>query len=263
MPRPRTLAAIALACVAGWLVLLVVLDVALAGRQAGRVRDRVGEALHGDATIGDADLQLVRGGLVLDGLSVHRDDPAGRLALTVPEIDCDLPPLGAALVDGRCRELRITGMRLDVSSAALLQLAHPARAPIRSDRVVIDDAELDFAPSAFAPSLGRIAIAIDHAEAGATAFRTPLSWLFALVELRARIELPAGISVRLAYVGGRIAAAGTLFGADPVAVPLQLPAPGAARDGRAELDLLVQTGEDVAARLVEQRAIDWLRAKLR
>ena len=93
-------------------------------------------------------------------------------------------------------------------------------------------------------------------------FRTPLSWLFGLEVLRARIELPANITLRLAYGNGRLAAAGTLFGSAPVEVPFSLPRADAAKDAREEIQLLVQAGEDVAERLVAKRAEDWLRSKL-
>lgn len=259
----RRFVAIALAVVAGWFVLLVVLDVALAGREARHVRERLGEALHAQASVGDTDLALVRGDLALDHLAARRDDAVGHLALDIGEIACDLPPLGWALVDGSCRELRVEGTRLEISAAALFQLEHREHGPIRADRVVIDDAELAFAPSAFLPDLGKISIAIEHAEAGPTVFRTPLSWLLSLEVLRARIELPAGISVRLEYRGGVLSAAGALFGSAPVELPVQLPVASAARDGHEELSLLVQTGEDVATRLVEKRAVDWMQGKLR
>lgn len=259
----RRFAAIALAVVAGWLVLLVVLDFALAGREAHHVRDRLGEALHAQASVGDTDLALVRGDLLLDHLAVRRDDPVGHLALDVGEIGCDLPPLGWALVDGSCRELRVASTRLEVSAAALFQLEHHEHGLIRADRVVIDDAELSFAPSAFVPELGKVTIAIEHAEAGPTVFRTPLSWLLSLEVLRARIDLPAGISVRLEVHDGTLWASGAFFGSAPVELPVQLPVASAARDAHEELGLLVQTGEDVATRLVEKRAVDWMQDKLR
>lgn len=69
--------------------------------------------------------------------------------------------------------------------------------------------------------------------------------------------------MRLAFANGKVSAAGTLFGKDPVTVPLALPPPDAAPDGKAEIDLLVSAGEDLAARLVEQRAIGWLQRELR
>lgn len=248
--------------IVGWTILLLVLDVALEGGEGRRVEQRVGESLQATAKVGDADLALGRGRLLLEQLSVRRDDVVGHLGLDVAEVRCELLPLGMALVNHDCRELAIRGMRLEVSTAALFKLPHPARRPIRANRVVIDDAELAFAPSAFVPSLGRVAIRIEHAEAGPTVFRTPVSWLFGLEVLQARIELPANITLRLAYANGRLGAAGTLFGSAPVEVPLDVPVAAAANDAQEEIQLLVKAGEDVAERLVAKRAEDWLRAKL-
>jgi len=259
----RRAAIIAASVVLGWCVVLVVLDVSLAGREARHIEERVGESLQATAQVGDTDLALVRGRLVLDQLAVRRDDIVGHLALDVAEVRCELAPIGVALVDRDCRELAIHGMRLEVSAAALFKLQHPARRPIRARSVVIDDAELVFAPSAIVPNVGRVAITIEHAEAGPTVFRTPLSWIFALEELRARIELPAGITLHLRFADGKLSAAGTLFGSAPVEVPFALPLAEAAEDAHDEIMLLAKTGEDVAERLVAKRAEDWLRAKLK
>jgi hypothetical protein len=128
--------------------------------------------------------------------------------------------------------------------------------------VVIDDAALVFLPSAFMPNFGRIEIAIDHAEAGATVLRTPLSWLFALEELRARFALPAGITVRISYHQGILTAAGSLFGSAEVQLPVQLPIADTAKDARDEIRLLVEVGRQIAEQLVAKRAEDWLRSKL-
>jgi hypothetical protein len=263
MTRWTKLAAIAIGFVMLWLGLLLALDGVLAGRQATGISSRVAESLHGSGSVDGADLALVRGRLSLEGLRVRRDDPVGHLAIDVAAIDCELPPLGWALVDSRCRELDVRGTRLEVSTTALFQLEHPRRPPIRVDRVVIDDAELLFAPSAFLPGLGRVAIVIEHAVAGETVLRTPLSWLFALLELRARIELPAGISVQLRFGTGRLAAAGPLFGGGPVELPVELPSANAAHDARGEIQLLISTGKQLAARLVEKRATDWIETKFR
>jgi hypothetical protein len=258
----RRAAVIAVCVVVGWIIVLAVLGPVLAGRERQNIEARVGESLQATATVGTTDLGLVGGSLVLDRLAVRRDDAVGHLALDVDQVRCDLAPLGWALVDHDCRELAIDGMKLEVSTAALFQLRHPARQPIRARHVVIDNATLVFAPSAFVPSLGRVAITIEHAEAGETVFRTPLSWIFALETLRARIDLPANITLRLGYADGKLSAAGTLFGSAPVEVPFELPVAAMAADAQGEIELLVKAGEDVAERLVAKRAEDWLRAKL-
>jgi hypothetical protein len=258
----RRVALIVAGVAAAWLVLLVVLSLALGGRTARGVAGRFGESLQGTATFAGSDLALVRGGLALERLSVRRDDVLGKLALDVAELRCELPPLGLALVDRDCRELAIDGIRLEVSALALLRPRKVKRPPSRAERVVIRDAVLGFAPSAFVPSLGRVQIRVDRAEAGPTRFRTPLSWLFALRELDASFELPAGIVVHLAYAGGVLSAAGSIFGSEPVQIPVTLPVREAADDGQAELARLVALGQEIAERLVARRAAEWLRSKL-
>ncbi|HET7500200.1 MAG TPA: hypothetical protein VFK02_04330 [Kofleriaceae bacterium] len=245
-----------------WLAALLVLDVAIEGRTRRSVADRIAEPLEAEATIDRGDLALVRGRLELEGLAVRRDDLIGHLAITVAGLRCELPPLGIAMVDRACRELWVRGPQLEISTAALLRLHRPQRPPLHAERVVIDDARLAFSPSAFVPGLGRIAIAIDHAEAGATTFKTPLSWIFALRTLRATLELPAGITLQLAYDDGQLQVSGSMFGAAPVALPIALPVAELADDPAAELARLIAFGKDLAERLVARRAEDWLKSQL-
>jgi hypothetical protein len=259
----RRILIVAGAVVAIWLLALLVLGVALSSRQERATRERLADSLHAKVTIGAVDLALIRGHLVLDRLAILRDDRTGRLAIEVARVRCELAPLGWALFDRDCRELRVQGLAFEVSSAALFKLPRPAKSePVRADRVVIEGAKLVFMPAAFAPSLGRIEIAIDHAAAGPTVLRTPLSWLFALRELKARFELPAGVSVHVAYANGVLTASGSLFGSAPVQVPLAIPVADAVTDAHDEMALLLQLGRQTAERLVARRAEDWLRSKL-
>jgi hypothetical protein len=258
----RRIAFVVVGLAALWLVALFVLDFALAGRQAAQLSVRVGESLQATATVADTDLALVRGRLTIDGLGIHRDDDIGHLALDVAQVRCELPPLGWALVDRGCRELAVRGVRLDVSTAALFHIKNPKRPPIHTDRVVIDDAVLAFSPSAFLPSLGEISIHIDHAEAGPTVMRTPLSWLFALETLHASLELPAGITLHLTYADGMLGAGGSLFGSTPVTLPVQLPVASLYGDAHDETQALVKLGKELAEQLVAKRAEDWLKIKL-
>lgn len=248
--------------VAAWALVLVALGLVYGERTGRGVATRFGESLQGTATFAGADLSLLRGGLGLTGLRVRRDDPLGKLSLDVADLRCDLPPLGLALVDRECRELSIGGLRLEASALGILRLKKARRPPTRADRVILRDAVLAFAPSAFAPNLGRVEVRVEAAEAGPTVFRTPLSWLFALRALRAVFDLPGGITVRLSYRAGILSASGSLFGSSPVEIPVTLPVREAADDGKAELERLVDFGRAVAERLVARRARDWLRSKL-
>ena len=258
----RRLVTFGVVTLAMWLVGLVILDLALAGHQAADVGERVGESLQATATVGDTDLALVRGRLTLDALAVHRDDVLGHLAIDVAEVRCELAPLGLALVDRQCRELAVRGVRLEVSTAALFQIKHPKHTPIRATHVTIDDALLTFSPSAFLPNLGKISIQIEHADAGPTLFRTPLSWIFSLDTLLARVDMPAGITLHLEYKAGVLSAAGSLFGSTPVMLPVALPLASVAADAHEEVEALVKLGESLAEQLVAKRAEDWLKSKL-
>jgi len=258
----KRVAQIALAVVAVWIVALFIAGFAGAGYASRKVIDRVGQTLQATATVGDASLGLVRGHFVAEQLTVVRADMTGQLALRVGQLDCDLAPLGIALVDRTCGELAVRDLTLELSSLALFKMQRPKRTPFVAERVILDNADLTFSPNAFLPSLGKIHVHIDHARAGHTVFKTPLSFLFTLEELRAVIELPAGITLRLAYANGTLSAAGGLFGSRPVSLPLVLPAVNSTDDAQAELKKLVAFGKHLAEQLVAQKAHDWLRDKL-
>jgi hypothetical protein len=246
-----------------WLVVLLILGAVLSGRYARKTEERIGTSLQATAKIAGTDLALIRGRLTLDNLSVRRDDLVGHLAIDVTNVRCELPPMGWSLFDRDCGELAVKGVRVEVSSVTLFKLQKPKGVkPIQADRVIIDDAQFVFLPSAFAPNMGRIEIAIEHAVAGRTSMRTPLSWLFALEELRASFALPANITVHLDYRMGILTVAGSIFGSQPIALPVQIPAADAAHDAHEEMRMLLQVGKDIAERVVAQRASDWLRSKL-
>lgn len=262
MAVARRILTVALALVGLWLVVLVVIGLAYGGRAGDRVAARVADSLAAQVTIEESNLALVRGHLALDHLAVRKED-LGHLAIDVDTIRCELPPLGLALVDHECRDLVVDRVRFDVSTAAVFQFKRPKREPLHVQHVLVRDAVLAFAPSAFVPSLGRIAIKIDRAEAGPTTFKTPLSFIFALTDLDASIELPAGITVKLGYHRGILTAAGGIFGATPVELPVAIPLPEPGEDAVAEIRKLVAVGRDLAERLVARRAEDWLKRRIR
>jgi hypothetical protein len=259
----RRVAIISAAVLAGWLLLLFLLGFALGSRQERKTTERLAESQHALVTIDSSDLALIRGRWTMEGLALRHDSELGKLSIDVAGVRCDLGPLGWALVDRSCGELAVSGVRMEVTSTAVFKQKRPKRKAMRADRVVIDDAVVVFAASALAPTTGRIEIAIEHAESGPTLFRTPLSWLLTVTALRAHVLLPAGISVQLSYERGVMTATSSLFGASPVDMPLQLPAPGTAADGREEMQQLLEVGKDIGRRLVARRAADWLQSKLR
>lgn len=245
-----------------WLLGLVIASAALVGRTRDGVAGRLGEATQGTVAIDALSLGLVRGTLEMTGLSVRRDDVIGHLAISVRDVTCGLPPLGGALWDRQCRELALQGVRLELSTAALFQFPRRTHAPVHARRVVLDDARLELAASALAPSLGRVVVTIGHAEAGDTVFKTPVSWVFSLRTFDAVVELPAGVTMKLRYANGQLWLEGGMFGATPLALPVALPVADAADDARAELGKLMTFGREVAQRVVAMRAAAWIKDKL-
>ena len=244
-----------------WLIVLVILGVASSEKYGRRVAERMAESLKGLGTVGDSDLALVRGWLELERLRVRRADVIGKLALDVAEIRCELSPLGLALVDGSCRELVVSGVRLEISTFALFKLQRPTRPPIRAGRVVIEDAVLVIAPLAEVPRAPGMQLVIEHAEAGPTTFKTPLSWLFALESFRASLELPVG-TIKLAYRDGVFTVSGGIFGSTPVSLRVELPVADPSDDPKAEMRKLVKFGRKLAERLAFASVETWLESKL-
>lgn len=252
---------IAIGVLALWIVFLLVLGFAYSHRAGERVAVRVGESMLATATVEDSNLSMLRGWIEIDGLHVKKDD-LGLLTIDVGHIECDLLPLGLALIDRSCGDLLIDKVRLTMTSAAVLQLKKPKRKPLHADRVVINDAVLTFSPSAFLPELGKIEIRVDYVEAGETTFKTPLSWVFTMRELRATLDLPADIVVKLAYKDGAFTAQGSIFGSAPVTLPVSLPTANSADDAKAEIARLITFAKDLAEDLLERRAKNWLKSKL-
>jgi hypothetical protein len=262
MSRGRKISAIVVGAMGLWIVVLVIAGTTCGGATGRRVAQRVADSLNAEVTIEHSDLALVRGRVELEGMKVRKED-LGHLAIDVANVRCDLPPLGLALVDRECRELVIDKVRLEVTSAAVFQLKRPKKKPLRARHVELHDAVLTFSPSAFLPELGKIEIRVDDMIAGPTTFKTPLSWMFSMQELRATLDLPAGIVVKLEYKQGVLTAAGGIFGAKPVRLPIAIPLADGADDAKAEVAKLVALGRQIAERLVEQRAKDWIRSKVK
>jgi hypothetical protein len=253
---------IALGLLALWLAFLLIFGFAYGGRAGERVAGRIGESMMATATVDDSSLSMVRGRLELDGLHVRKDD-LGLLTIDVGHVDCDLLPMGLALVDRSCGDLVVDNVRLTMTSAAVLQLKKkPRRKPLSVDRVELRDAVLTFSPSAFLPELGKIEIRVDYVEAGPTTFKTPLSWVFTMRELGATLTLPADIVVKLAYKNGALTAQGSIFGSTPVTLPVSLPTANSSDDAKAEIAKLITFAKDLAEDLLETKAKNWLKSKL-
>jgi hypothetical protein len=153
----------------------------------------------------------------------------------------------------------LRGGHLTVTGIGALTLpVHPDRTPIRVDALELDDVVLELMATGYWPGLARVVITIEHAHSGPTVLRTGLSWLLTLDELVARVDLPAGLMIRLSYRGGEMAASGAFFGGVPLAIPFRWPARGAG----SEAHQLVAGGKDLLERLALERARRWLERHL-
>jgi len=244
-----------------WFGVLLLIGIAFGGRVGRRVTERMADSLAATVTVDSSSLAMIRGHVELTGFKVRKDD-IGHLAIDVAEIRCELPPLGLALLDREWRDLVIDKVRLEVSTLAVFKFKKPKRKPLRVRRVEINDAIIAFSPSAFLPELGKIEIRVDYVEAGETVFKTPLSWIFTMKELRATLDLPAGIVVKLHYKDGVLRASGGVFGSTPVDLPFSIPITGEGDDAQTEMRKLFELGKLLAEELVEKKAKDWLRSKL-
>jgi hypothetical protein len=217
--------------------------------QRERAEARLAATMKARVEIGDLDLGLVTGDLGVDRLRIERDD-RGLFRLEVARVDVDLWPVGLALLQDGVGDVRIRGARLEVTALGALDLRHGKGKPLRFDRIDIRDADLAIEAIRLVPGLARVAVHVDHAVAGATTLRTPMSWLFALRELDATVTLPDGSVARLQYARGVIHLSGSLLGAVPIDLPFEIPV----LDPAAELDQLREMGFSLALELVTEAA---------
>jgi hypothetical protein len=256
--RWRRLASLAAGAVVLWCVALVVLGFAANGCMTRRVEDRIAYAFDAKAAFADSSLSLLFGGFTAEDLVVTKD-VGGSLRLTVDEIDADLGPLGWALWDHGPSRLELTGIRLEASSLALLKTRRRAGGkPFRCEELIIRDVHLAAMPTSLLPSLGRLEIHIERARTGPVVLRTALSWVFSLEELVAKVALPGGVSLELAYADGRLRVKGGAYGAVPVEVPFAIPILDPAR----EMEQLQELGLDLAKKITIQQAEDWLQRQV-
>ncbi|MDB4961709.1 MAG: hypothetical protein JWP01_1708 [Myxococcales bacterium] len=261
MSKGRRIAGWIVGAFALWIVVLAIVGSLYGGRAGARVATRLADKLDAQVTIDSTNLALVRGDLQMSGFKIRKDH-LGKLEIDIGEIDCDLRPLGLLLFDRTCTDLVIDKVRFSATSVSVFQFNKSKRTPTRAAHVVIRDAMLTFSPSAFLPELGKIEIKVDYVEAGETTFKTPMSWMFSMKEMRATLDLPASIVIKLHYKDGMLTASGGIFGSSPVTLPISIPVADSADDSKAEVAKIVAFARDLAKKLVAQRAEDWLKSKL-
>lgn len=238
-----------------YLLLLLIVGWVAGGVVAGKIQERLARSLDAEVRVGSARTRLITGRVTVRDLEIERSK-IDHFGVHVKRVDVDVAPLGWVLVDRTLGEVRVRGARLTITGAGALQLPpRPAAPPVRLGGLDIEDAVLDLQATGYWPGLARLVVTIERARAGPTTMRTALSWLFTLEELVARVDLPAGMTVRLAFKGGKLSASGGFFGATPVTIDFALPR----LDGSPEVPQLIALGKELGKQLALERARRWLR----
>ena len=237
-----------------YLVILVIAGWIAAGVVADRIQSRLAGSLDARVTVGDTDVGLITGTVEVEHLHLERDHIA-RLELTIDRLEVDVAPMGWVVFDREPAAVRVRGGRLLIAGPEALNLPpRPAQPPVRVGSLEIENGVIDLMVTGYWPGLARMVITIERARSHSTTLRTGLSWLFTLEELVARVDLPAGMTVRITYKDRALSASGGFFGATPVTIPFVLPP----LDDRSESVQLVALGKELGKQLAIERARRWL-----
>jgi len=244
--------------VAAYFIVLVIVGWIAAGIVADKIQARLAGSLDAEVKVGDAEVGLISGTVRVNDLHLERNK-IDTLELDISGLEVDIAPMGWVLVDRDLRRVKVRDGRLTISGAGALVLPpRPKQPPVRVGALEIENGVIELMATGYWPGLARMVITIEHARAGATTLRTGLSWLFTLESLVARVDLPANITVRIAFEDGALSASGGFFGQTPVTIPFQLPK----LDDRDEVEQLVALGKQLGKQLAIERAKRWLGSQL-
>ena len=226
-----------------WFAVLFIAGFAGRGCVRQAVRERLATTLGGRADVGAVSLSLIRGHAELRDVNVVRD-AGGDLRLRVAQADFDIAPGGFGLFTRHVRRIVIRGVTLEMSGRAALKV-HPR--PIATDEFELFDAKMTVVTSALLPGVGNVQVTVHHAKAGPVTLATSLSWLFKLRELDASIEV-ASVAVTLRLRGGKLYAAGSVFGSTPIELPFGLNTAAVGDEVNAVMDFAKKLGKEVLLR---------------
>lgn len=246
----------------GYVLLLIGLGWGFQGCAGDLIGDRIATALDADVDVGDVSLSLTRGQIAADDIKVVRTHQ-GHLELTIEHIDVDTAPLGWVVWDRAPRFVDVRGVSMTLSSGLKLP-KRPKRQPLHIGGMRLRDIDITFMPASFMPKLGQIKLQVEEARTGAFVMSSALDWVFALEQLRASADLPAGITAGVHFQDGTLTLDASLFGSKPLVVPFSLPVPEPdaleSEKARLLLNTLAKTlGTKAAKHIVTQQIKDRLR----
>lgn len=250
-----------------WIVLLAVVG-ELGGRWlALRIRTQVADALGAQVRLGGVDLGLVRGRFELAELEIERKD-LGSMRLLVHEAVLEAAPLGMAMLHrDRADSLRLRGVRVELSSWAVLAPPPGRERSFALGRVELIDCKVTLAPTLLLPKVGAVTLEIQRAVSGATNLRSAASWFLSLQQLDATASFPGGTQVKVAFRaapggGGKLVLTSSLLGGE-LSIPVTLPSAASIREAADETAALRALVGQVAREIGKRKAVQALERLVR
>lgn len=258
--RLRQLAYVVLGLPVAWVVVLLIGGYAARGCVKRRAERRLRASMQAEVSIGSVDLGLVRGRIGFDRLHLERRG-RGYLRIDIGHAETKVAPLGLVLLQDGLGELSVRGLEVEVSALGVLDFRGGNQAkPLTFDRMQLEDARFTFEAASFLPDLARITLSLERVVVGRTTLNTPFSWVFALRELTARLELGSGASALVEYRGdGVLRLTGAAFGDKAIEIPFVIPKLEAAREVEQLGELARRFGIELGKRA--GKAYLWEKAK--
>jgi hypothetical protein len=209
--------------VVGYLAVLVAAGWLVPGCVGERIERRLAASLEAEVTVGDVDLDLLGGQVILRDLRIVRDQ--GAVDIAVARVDAEIASFGRVIYDRDLGEVAVEGVDVTLTGSGAVGLRGDRRAePVRMESLRLTDVDVVLMPTALLPRLGRIDVHLDHAVTGPLVLRNAMSWLFALDDLHAVVDV-GGASAQVAYENGALGVGAGLLGSRPITVPFRMPRP--------------------------------------
>jgi len=242
-----------------YLVVLAALGWVLEDHVAGKVEQRMAEALDAEVEVGAVSLGLIGGHIEVRDVRIERRH-LGHLDLTIDQVNIDTAPLGWVAVDRAPDFVELSGVTMSMSGAGALKLPkRPKRAPLHIGGMRLRDVEVSATAIQSIPGLASFTLTVAEARTGPVTLSSAIDWVFALEHLDASTKLPAGITASVQYTPGELALAGSIFGSRPIRLPFTIPTPPPEALEMEKVRLLARAVLDTVGK---ELARSWLKSKV-
>lgn len=209
---------------AGYLAVLLIAGWLVPGCVAERMKRRLAASLDAEVEIGDVDLDLLGGNIIVRDLHIVRD--RGAVDITIDRADATIASFGRVIYDRDLGAVAVRGAEVTLTGAGAVGLRGGERAaePVSMQSLRLTEVTIVVTPTALMPRLGRVEVQLERAVTGPLELRNAMSWVHALEELRAVVDV-GGASGAVDYGAGELSVGAGLFGSRPITVPFRLPRP--------------------------------------